>query len=181
LVFGVAVFNKGKAANNFGVENLALANADNVPIKIFTASELIHKEKVKAAWQAVAVALGGAAAAYSANANAYSTTNGYVSTPYGTATYYSRTYNPAVAYAGTAAATAATGYGLISVKNSLDRAISDLRGHILQTTTIDPGGSYGGEVVADGLPKGRLPQDVILSVHWNGEEYPFRYTVANGN
>lgn len=178
LVFGIAAFNKGGASSNFGIENLALADADGVPIKVFTTAELVHKEKVKAAWKAVALAVSGAAAAYAANANAYSTTNGYISTPYGSASYYSRTYNPALAYAGTAAATAATTYGLVSVKNSLDRSVSNLRGHILQTTTIDSGDSYGGEAISDGLPKGRLPKDIVLTVHWNGDNYSFKYTVA---
>ncbi len=178
LVFGIAAFNKGHESRNFGVEDLSLSTLNGSNIKLFTYAELVHKEKVKATWRAVAVALSGAAAAYSANANAYSTTTGYVSTPYGGASYYSRTYDPAVAYAGTAAASAATAYGLVSIKNSLDRTVAGLRGHVLQTTTIDPGDSYGGEVIADGLPKGKLPQDVVLSVQWNGDDYKFHYTVA---
>lgn len=177
IVFGIAAFNKSDKTANFGVENLTLATAEGTPLQVFTADQLIAEAKEKAAWAAVAVALSGAAAAYAANQNAYSHTNGYVSTPYGAATYHSTTYNPGVAAAGTAVAVGATAYGMVEIKNSLDRTVSGLRGHILQTTTVDPGSSYGGEAVGAALRAKVYPANVMLTVTFNGEKHEFQYAV----
>ena len=175
LIFGAAAFNKGKSPANFGLENLVVTSAGH-PLKTYSRDELAHEARVKAAWAAVGTALAGAAAAYAANANAYSTTNGYVTTPYGISTYAQTTYNPAIAYAGTAAAGAATGYALYSIKNSMDETIANLNGSILQTNTIDPGQSAGGEVVVD-LPK-KVPSPVKFDVSWNGQHYEFEFNVV---
>jgi hypothetical protein len=178
LIFGVAAFNKGDKPANFGVENLALATTAGGPVKIYTTEELIAEAKRRAMWQAVAVAFAGAAAAYAANANAYHTTYGTAYTPHGTYSFYSRTYDPGLAYVGTAAAGAATGYGLVQIKNSLSQTINGLRGHSLQTTTVGPGDSYGGEVMTD-HPEGRsFPQQIELTVHWNGDDHVFQFSVA---
>ena len=115
--------------------------------------------------------------AYSAHQAAYSTTNGYISGPGGTATFTATRYDPGVAAAGTAAAGAATGYGLASISNSLDNTIATLNGSILQINTVSPGTSAGGTIVID-LPKAKsFPQPVELSVDWNGEHHVFDYTV----
>jgi hypothetical protein len=179
-VFGVAAFNKEAMPSNFGVENMSLAEADGTQDKIFTSGDLIHEAKVQAEWAEVGTVLAGAAAAYGATQSAYSTTRGTAFTPYGPVSYSSRTYDPAVAYAGSAAAGVATGASLEAIKNSLDHTIEAVRGNVLQTTTIEPGNSYGGNVVADSLSSSTYPQDIELHISWNGNEHVFKFVVAKG-
>jgi hypothetical protein len=176
LVFGVAAFNKGRAPSNFGVESLSLADDKVASVHIFTTEEIVHEAKVRAAWAQVAIALSGAAAAYAANANAYQTTNGYVAGPYGTSTFSATTYDPAAATLGTAAAVAGTAYGITAVQHSLDSSIANARTTMLQTTTVDPGSSYGGTTIADDIRD--YPQNVSLSVNWNGDVHVFKFNVT---
>lgn len=177
LVFGAAAFNKATTAVNFGLENVTVTYGGS-PLKIHTRDELAHEAKVKAAWAAVATVLAGAAAAYAANQNAYHTTSGYVSGPAGTTTFYARSYDPGLAYAGGAAAGAATGYGLVSIKSSLDDTIAHLNGSVLQINTVDPGKSAGGEIIVD-MPKGKtFPDPLDIAISWNGEVHNFVFNIA---
>ena len=177
FVFGAAAFNKSRIPANFGLNSVAVSTR-NRPLKTYTRDQLAHEAKVKAVWASVAVALAGAAAAYSANQNAYRTTNGYVSGPGGTATFSATTYDPALAYAGTAAAAAGTGYALASINSSLDNTISHLNGSVLQVNTVDPGQSAGGEIVID-MPKAKeFPQPLDIAINWNGEVHTFAFTLS---
>lgn len=180
LVFGVAAFNKVGAPVNFGTENIRVTDAAG-PLKVYSRDGLAHEAKVRARWQAFATVLAGAAAAYAAQANAYHTTQGYVSTPYGGASFYARSYDPYAAYAGSAAAGAATAYGLSSIKNSLDETLAGLNGDILQTTTVDPGNAAGGVVVVD-MPKGRqFPQSISAEIAFANETHAFQFVVTKGD
>ncbi len=180
LVFGVAAFNGGSTPQNFGVENLSLSAADGSNVQLLTADELIHRAKRKAAWAAFFYALAGAANAYAATATANTTTMGTVYTPNGPATFVARTYNPALAYAGANAAAAQTQYNIAAVESRLDQTISSVQGQVLQTTTVDPGSSYGGDAVADGLGGDDFPHNLVLTVHWNNEDHIFRFTMTEG-
>ena len=177
LIFGAAAFNKGTASANFGIENVSIVS-NGVSMHAYSRDELAHEAKVKAGVAILLTALAGAGAAYSANQAAYSHTNGTIITPRGgMITYHETTYDPAVAAIGTAAAAGATAYGISSIENSLDRTLSSLNGSILQTNTIDPGQSAGGEIVVD-LPKGKAyPKNLDITVHWNGEDYVFQFDV----
>jgi len=178
MVFGVAVFNKGTRAANYGVENVTSIDTNKTALRVYTHDELVAEAKDQARARVIAAILVGAAAAYAANQNAYSTTNGYVAGPGGFATFSATTYNPAAAAIGTAAAGAATGYAISSIENNLDDTMAHLNGALLQTTTVDPGRSYGGQVVVD-LPKAKdWPQNVSLQTNWNGEGYSFDFTIA---
>lgn len=177
LVFGAAAFNKTAASSNFGLDSVTVTS-NAMRLRTYTRDELAHEAKVKAVWAAVAVAVAGAAAAYSANQNAYRTTNGYVSGPGGTTTFSATTYDPGLAYAGTAVAAAGTGYALASINNSLDNTISHLNGSVLQINTVDPGQSSGGEIVVD-MPKAKdFPQPLDISISWNGEVHNFSFKVS---
>jgi hypothetical protein len=112
--------------------------------------------------------------------NAYSTTSGTVSGPGGTARFYGRTFDPAAAQAGTSAAAAQTSFDLARVQNTLDSTLAQLKGQILQTTTIDPGQSYGGTAVTDSI-SGYYPHSVALVVHWANEQACFGYVVTKGD
>jgi hypothetical protein len=180
LVFGAAAFNKSESSTNFSLDGIS-ATWNGTPLKLYTRDELAREARVKAAWQAAAVILAGAAAAYSASQDAYRTTNGTVSTMGGRplVNYTATTYDPGAARLGQLAAGAATGYGLVQINNSLDNTIASLDGSILQMNTVDPGRSAGGSLVID-MPKDKkaLPQPISISVNWNGDVHSFSYNVV---
>lgn len=180
LVFGVALFNKTSAPGNFGVENLSLTAEGGAPVKLFSYDELVREARNRATWAEIGLVVAGAASAYAASENAYSTTNGSISGPYGTTTFYARTYDPAAAYAGSAAAGAATGYGIAGIEYSLDRTLVSLRNHILQTTTIDPRTSFGGSVITDSL-SGSYPHNISLAVNWGTSRYTFQFVATKND
>jgi hypothetical protein len=64
LAFRVAVYNTGSSPFNFGVENISLTDATQKPVHVYTRHEVERHARVKAAWQAVAVGLNAAGAAY---------------------------------------------------------------------------------------------------------------------
>jgi len=177
LIFSVAAFNKGSGPSNFGVENISIEQQDGSPDQVFTSGELIHEAKVKAAWATFATALAGGLAAAAANNNAYTTTSGYI----GHHSFYMRTYDPGLAYAGTAAASAATAYGIANIQDSLDHSIANIRDGALQTTTIDPDNSYAGIVMAAALQSSQYPQNITMHVRWNGDDHVFRFAVGKGD
>ena len=178
--FSVVVFNKSGQAANFGVENLSLVQADGGPGKIMTSAELEREAKVHAAWQTFAAALAGGAEMYAAARNSESTTEGTAYTPVGPVNYYARTYNPALAQANMQLASMQMSSNLRTIESSLDQKVEQIRGNILQTTTINPGSADGGIAVADTLSSSHFPQDVVLHVNWNGEDHAFKFTVAKG-
>ncbi len=178
LVFGVAAYNEGKIPQNFGVENLSLMGTDGKPIGIMTADEIIRSAQRKAEWAEVALAFIGAADAYAAAASARTTTTGHVYGPGGSASFTATTYDPALAYAGAHQAAAETAHNMAQVEGALSRTIASARTQVLQTTTVDPGTSYGGDAVVDGLGGDDFPHDLILTVQWNGDEHVFRFTMT---
>jgi hypothetical protein len=178
--FEIAAYNKSRGPSNFGVENVSLQHGDGSLDKIFTSNELVHEAKVDAQWAKAATILAGGLAAGAAQANAYSTTSGTVSTGYGNASFYARTYDPAAAYAGTAEASAATGYGLARIEASLDATVANYRNNVLQTATIDAAQSYGGVVIADKLSSSKFPETLVLHVNWNGDAHDFQFVVSDG-
>jgi hypothetical protein len=177
LVFAVAAFNKSMSPQNFGVENVHLLGANGEQVKVFTSNELQSEAKNRATWAQVGIVLAGISAAAAANASAYSTTSGSVYSRYGSASFYAQTYDPAVAYAGTAAASANTAYGIAQVQYALDNTLTRLRGEILQTTTIDPGKSFGGTTISESL-RGDYPRKFSVSVLWGTDEHAFSFVVT---
>jgi hypothetical protein len=177
LVFGVAAFNKSMSPRNFGVENVQLQGTNGELVRVFTSNELQTEAKNQATWAQVGIALAGAASIAAANASAYSTTSGSVYSRYGSASFYSQTYDPALAYANSAAASANTAYGLAQVQYALDNTLSRLKGGILQTTTIDPGKSFGGTTVTESL-RGDYPRKFSVSVMWGSDEHDFSFVVT---
>lgn len=178
LIFAVAALNTSVVPVTFGVENISMIDAAGSSVQVFTHDELVRQAKNRATWAAVATAFAGASAAYSANQNAYRTTNATMTAPGGRLyTYNARTYDPTAAAIGTAAATAATGAALYAIRSTLDQAIAGLGQEILQTTTIDPNQAWGGQVVAAKLPGNSWPREVQINVQWNGETFPFRFQV----
>jgi hypothetical protein len=178
--FAVAVFNKSGRSANFGIENLALTQEGGEPERIFTSMELAHEAKVRAQWAQFGMILLGATDAALTGRNAYSTSYTRVYTPYGSASAYSRTYNPEFAYLAGRDAGIATGHALVAIQASLDNTLTQINDQVLQTTTVDPGQSYGGIAIADTLASSKYPQDIVLHVNWAGEDHVFKFSVAKG-
>ena len=175
LVFGVAVYNDSRQPANFGIENVA-ASTGSGTLRAFTKDELVRQAKNRATWTQIGLAFLGAAAATAAASqrNYYRST--YV-TPRGT--YRSYWSMPsAVGQVQATAIAAGTGYGIVSVQNQLDRTVETLGNEIVQLTTIDPGESYAGRLVLQKFNPKSLPSQIVLTVNWNGESYPFTFQVA---
>lgn len=178
FAFGMAVFNKSAASRNFGLENVQITDAGGLPVVSYNRDALIKEARVRANTRILLAALAGAAAAYSANQAAYSHSSGYVAGPGGVATFQTTSYDPAIAVAGTAAAGAATGYAISSIKNSMDATLDHLNGSVMETSTVDTGRSYGGEVFFD-LPKTKdWPRTLIVSATWGDDRYSFKFNVS---
>lgn len=178
LGFSISALNKSGMPANFGIENVSLLQADGTPGKLFTAVELEHEAKVKAGWQTFAAVLGAVAEGAAANANAHSTASGIAYTRAGPVSYHVRTYDPAAAQEGMREAGAQLGDNLQAIKTSLNDTMTTIQNHILQTTTVDPGDSYGGIALADTLSSSKFPQTFALGVNWNGEDHVFRFVVG---
>lgn len=177
LNFAVAAFNKSGQPSNFGAENFS-ASVAGAPAQVYTYAQLEKQAKTAAAWATFAVALSGAASAYAANQNAYTTTNATMTTPRGGAYHYTAsTYDPTAAALGTAAATAATAGGIYAIRKELDSTLDRLGGTILQTTTVNPNSAFGGQIVVQ-KPKPSAPYTVEMTAHWNEEVYTFRFNIA---
>lgn len=173
-VFAVAAFNDGGEPVNFGVENIDFA-AGGADVRIFTYDELEKMAQTDAAIAMVIVALAGAATVAAANSGPTSTTTTY--TPHGT--YYSETTNYALQSLTTSVAVAQTTNAMSDVANGLDATLVELGDSVLQTTTIDPGSSFGGLVITDRITipdDGALP--AALTVEFNGETYAFDFSIT---
>lgn len=178
LSFGIGVYNKGKQAANFGIENFKV-HVGAQDVAVLTKDQLVSKAKNRAMWTAIALAaVAGATAAAVANAHTTQTYRSNTYTPWGNvhhiASYRDNTL-------GTVAAGAAVGggvAGIVGIQNRLDYTVANLNDEIVQTTTVEPDASYGGRVVFSKIKAKTLPQDVRIDITWNGRTYPFAFRIA---
>jgi len=175
LVFSVAVYNDSDAPSNFDIDNVSVT-AGSQSLTVFSREELEKKAKNRAMWTQIGLAaLGGVAAAAAASQRDHYRAT-FV-TPRGVY----RSYFSAPSASGQVAAAAsigAAGVGIATVQRNLDETRAALRDEIIQRTTVDPHSFYAGRIVLDKIKSRNLPQDVRLTVRWNGEEYPFGFQVA---
>ncbi len=147
----ILAFNAGDKAFNLGSENIVLETEAGEPITVIPFERLEKELKNKQMWAAIATGLAAASNSMAASNAGYS--NGYVSSygrgGYSTATFNS--YNSGAAYQAQALAN-------LQNQQSFDRlahanaAAKDGLGVNMRTTTIDPGASFGGQIVYE-LPK----------------------------
>lgn len=174
LLFSVAVLNRSDVQQNFGVENIDL-EADGAEVRVFTVPELERMAKNDATISMVAIALAGGASAYAASAGPTSTTT--VVGPSGV--YRAETTNRALQSLATTAAAANTAQNMNIVAASLDATLQNLGANVLQTTTIDSGSSFGGQVVGDRVSvpsEGEL--DTSLLIQFAGDSYRVRFGIG---
>jgi hypothetical protein len=176
--FGVAVYNKGDNSVNFGIENVTASIAGK-PIEVLSREELQKRAKSRAAWSMVGLALlSGVAAAAASTAHTTDHSYGNVRTPHGTyfwsASYRDNSLGVAAAGATLAAGTA----GIIGIQNRLEYTLGTLATDIVQTTTVDPDNSYGGVIVIEKPSNMGIPYDVTITMHFNGQDYPFTFRLT---
>lgn len=183
----VLVMNQGDRPFNFGPENVTAKLADGTPVAIITYDQLVHEEKRREMWAAIAAGLGAAANSMSAaNAGYYSGTAAYSgssfgaigSTPYSSSTFGTATisgYNYGAAQAAQSAANAQNeaNFARLTEQSAANRQA--LKAY-MRTTTVDPQQMFGGSVTFE-LPKTafQTKADVPLTfvVTINGEEHKF--------
>lgn len=176
--FGVAVYNKGDNSTNFGIENVT-ASVNGQPIPVLSRDELEKRAKSRAAWSMVGLALlSGVAAAAASTAHTTDHYYGNVRTPHGTYLWSASYRDNTIGAVGATAAVAAGTAGIVGIQNRLDYTLGTLATDIVQTTTIDPDNSYGGEVVVEKPSGMSLPYDVTITMHFNGADYPFTFRMT---
>ena len=172
-VFAIGFFNAGPEPVNVGVENLH-ASAEGKPIRIYTVDELTRQAKSRATWRKIGLAfLGGLGAA--AAASQRSTYHGTIVSPYGGMYSYSGSYPSLYGQLQADRISANTAASMSLIQYQLDATIGAIGDRVLQTTTVDPGASFGGLIVVQKLDYGKAPIEFRLDADWNGERYPFGY------
>ncbi|WP_246193505.1 hypothetical protein [Pseudoxanthomonas suwonensis] len=175
ISFAVAAYNKLDVPSNLGPENFR-ARVGGVWVPVYSYEDLGREAESAATWAAVAVAVTGVATAVAAHHDAHRTVDSTIYTRRGPRHVRTTWYDPASAAAGTAAATVLTAGGLYLIDQELHETLDRLGDTILQTTTVRPQESWGGQIVV-GRAIGRAPYDVEIVAHWNGEDYAFRFRV----
>jgi hypothetical protein len=176
--FGVAVYNKGDNSTNFGIENIT-ASVGGKEIPVLSREELQRRAKSRATWSAIGIAmLAGVAAAAASTAHTTEHYYGNVRTPRGTYFWSSSYRDNSIGVLGASAATAAGTAGIVGIQNRLEYTLGTLATDIVQTTTVDPDNSYGGEVVIEKPSGTALPYDVTITIHFNGADYPFTFRMT---
>ena len=177
IELGVAALNRGTSPVNLGYENVTVTDAAGAELHKLDYAQIVQMARRRAAAAEVALALAGAAAAYSDAYAARSTTYGYV----GNTPVQVTTYDPAVGAALAAQTGAETGEAMAQVNANLDNVIASAHNSILQTTTIGPGQEFGGEVVVDppkGLGSASMPVTVTVVVALGGDRHTFKFQIA---
>jgi hypothetical protein len=175
LAFSVAIFNASDVPITVGIENFSI-NAGNQVVSPFSVDELISKAKSRAGWSKFGTALGGVLAASIVG----STTD----------TSYATVYTPRGAYTASVSTPSVAGQiesgrimdntvaGMAAIQDRLDATRARLGDEIVQTSTIDPGRTYGGKLVFQKLRNTSLPQTITLTVGLNGDQYAFTFQLA---
>lgn len=174
----VAVFNKSGRPANFGLENIRV-RINGTPAYLPTHDQLMANARDKARDRKIATALiaGVAAGAASTLSNSYSY-HQRVYTPHGS---YGRTIRWEDNMPGIVGATAAVAGGAVvihGIDRKLDYTLDRIDGSILQTTTVDPGNSFGGVVVVPFDRKMPLPAEIRVEIDWNGTPYMFGFRLT---
>lgn len=172
----VAVLNKSNRPANLGYENVELTDELGNPLHKLDRNELVRIAKQQAAMAQFAVALSGAAQAYSNAYASQSTTYGYV----GNTSFSATTYNPALNSALNERTGAQTGAALTNINLGLNNVIASLNGSILQTTTVQPNQFFGGEMIIDKPPPkdSNALQKILVHVNFAGDQHEFHFDLA---
>jgi len=183
----VLVMNQAAAPFTFGPENITATLADGTAVPIITYEQLVHEEKRRETWAAIAAGLSAAGRSMSAaNSGYYSGYGTYSGSTFGTfgSTPYSGTTSGTVMVSGYNAGAAQAAQSAANIENQQMFAqmtdnnasrMGALKAY-MRTTTVDPQQMFGGTVQFE-LPKQARSskQDVPVTfvVTINGEQHRF--------
>ena len=178
LSFRVAVYNKGRAPANFDGSNVTVT-AGSQTLAVFSKDQLVRKAKTRAVWSQIGIAvLAGAAAAAASQAYTRDTYRSYTSTPYGAIRSVASWRDNSIGVIGATASVVGGGVAIAGVRNRLDYTVQHLTDEVAQMTTIDADASYAARIVVEKIKSVALPQDVRVTVNWNGHAYPFAFRLT---
>jgi hypothetical protein len=183
----VLVMNQSDKPFNFGPENVAAKLTDGTAVAVITYDQLVHEEKKREMWAAIAAGMAAAGNSMSASNSGYysgtatyhgSTYGTFGSTPYnsstfGTATISGYDYGRAQAAQSIANAQNQATFARMTEQNA--SRMGALKA-FMRTTTVDPQQMFGGTVMFE-LPKAArdaktdVPMSFVVTI--NGEEHQF--------
>ena len=181
--FTVAVLNAGDqpvTLREASVNARQVVAGKSTSLRVYRYDELVSEEQTRQAVAAVGAALSGAGRAMSASNAGYVNTTGNINaysphgTPYGSATYTARTYDPLRAQLAQQAANAETQREVADLRAQGEKNLALLQGTILKDNTVMPSEWYGGTVVLD-PPKHASDQPARYEVviEFGGEQHTF--------
>ena len=162
---------------NIGAECVTMEAGDGTPIQIISYERQVKEEKHRQMWAAIAAGLAAASNNIAAS-NAgygYGTVNAYGSNgPWATGTF--STYNAGQAYAAQSLANLQN-QAIFNRLGVTSAAAMDALKVNMRTTTVDPGNSFGGQIVYE-LPKQlqklKVPLSVLVHVKIGDDVHTFR-------
>jgi hypothetical protein len=179
--FTVAVKNLGPKPETLletGITAQQSVEGKQLALRVHKYDELVQEEQNRQAVAAFAVALSGAARAYSAANAGYVNTTGSVNayTPYGNSygTYSATTYDPLRAQIAQQNASAQTGEDIANLQAQGEHNLAQLQNTILKDNTVMPGEWIGGTIVLDPPQySGGNSQSYTVNIDFGGERHEF--------
>jgi hypothetical protein len=157
-------------------DTISVVLASGKPVKIVTANELERKARNDAAWASAASSLGSLSRA---TLGSQPTTIASTSTYDGsTANSVSTIRNPSQQLRDIQNNQTQSQNELQGIQNDLSAKLDQIRGTVIQKTTVDAAGSDGGTLLVQ-VPNLKKEDDktLTLSVRFAGDEHVFRYTM----
>lgn len=175
LAIQVMVFNASGEPFNFGPENVTAETAGGEAVAVIPYEKLVKEEKGRRTWAAIGLALGAMGNSLNAANAGYShgTVNAFGSGGWGTANYSA--YNAGQAYAAQSLANTQNQIATARFQENSAASMEALKAN-LRTTTVDPGETFGGQLMLE-MPKAarksKEPVDVLIHMALGGETHTF--------
>lgn len=178
MAFSVAVFNDGRRSANFGPENISVT-VDGVSMAISTHDQLAQQAEGKARTAKIGTALvAGVLAGVASTASNHGTYYRAVGGPYHRYVQAIHWEDNTPGIVGGVAAVAGGALVIKGIDDKLDYTLQQLGAEALQTTTIDPGSTFGGMIVVPGQVRGDRYAHIRINVTFDGATYPFAFRLA---
>ncbi|MCL6741173.1 hypothetical protein LZ518_08520 [Sphingomonas sp. RB56-2] len=191
FIFSVAVFNKAGQPITVGSESITAQLPDGTTVASLPEHEVLKIANSRANWAKFGAAMAGAMASansygsYSGSTYGSGSGNVYGYGGYGRYTYSGSSYTSGTYYDPTAAAIKQqqTTYQINNIQAGLDNLVANVGNTYFETTTIDPGTGFAGQVMIDKLKFRRAGGDsakrkeFIVVVTLNGRPYQFPFHV----
>ncbi|GBH32160.1 hypothetical protein MBESOW_P4343 [Sphingobium xenophagum] len=176
--FSIAIFNHDGRPANLGMENIT-AVVNGIPTPVPTYAQLAEAAERKARQAKIGTALfAGVLAGVASTASNQGSYYRHVRGPRGGFTQAIHWQDDTPGVIGATAAVAGGAMVIGGIDRKLDYTLDQLGTQILQTTTIDPGSSFGGMVI---LPIDRdagHPADIRVNVAFDGRVYAFGFRLT---